>query len=210
MNNKEIIENLERHLLPEPSDEIVTFRDWDDFHDRLRHFELELPNLRLASVLIPIVDDDGELYVLLTQRPQHMRTHAGQMSFPGGGREGVETVLQTALREAQEEIGLPPNQVRPLGYLHQYPTISGFRVNPVVGFVNGSFTPKLQTEEVHSLVRVPLSYLLNVDNHEYTKLQFKNEEGLVAEINYEGHRIWGATAGMIVSLFEMINPIKGM
>ena len=210
MNNKEIIDKLERHLLSEPSDQIVSFRDWEDFEDRLKHFEKDLPKLRSASVLIPIVEDSGELFVLFTQRPQHMRTHAGQMSFPGGGQEGVESILQTALREAEEEIGLPRSQVRPLGYLNQYPTISGFRVHPVVGLVNGPFTPRLQTEEVHSLIRVPLNYLLDVDNHEYTLLKFKDEEGLVAEINYAGHRIWGATAGMIVSLYEMINPLNSL
>jgi len=123
-----------------------------------------------------------------------MRNHAGQISFPGGGREGIETVLQTALREAEEEIGLPQNQVRPLGFLNQYPTISGFRVSPVVGVVSGVYIPKLQTEEVVSLIRVPLDYLLDEANHEYSKIEFKEEQVIVAEINFEGHRIWGATA----------------
>jgi len=139
-----------------------------------------------------------------------MKNHAGQISFPGGGREGVESVLQTALREAEEEIGLPQNQVRPLGYLNQYPTISGFRVNPVVGLVSGHFIPKLQTEEVVSLIRVPLLYLLDKANHEFSMIQFDDEEARVAEINYEQHRVWGATAGMVISMYEMITPLSGM
>ncbi len=196
--------------MSEPSDQIVSFREWHDFQDRIRHFEKDLPKLRSASVLIPIVEERGEHFVLLTERARHMKTHAGQISFPGGGQEGFESVLQTALREAEEEIGLPQNQVRPLGYLNQYPTISGYRVNPVVGLVVGDFTPRLQTEEVVSLIRVPLNFLLDQQNHAFAPIEFANEKALVAEINYESHRIWGATAGMILSLYEMINPIRGL
>lgn len=210
MNNNNIIKKLEHFLLSEPSDQIVSFREWDDFQDRIRHFEKDLPKLRSASVLIPIVEDTGELFVLFTERARHMKNHAGQISFPGGGREGVETVLQTALREAEEEIGLPQNQVRPLGYLNQYPTISGFRVNPVVGIVSGVYIPKLQTEEVVSLIRVPLNYLLDKSNIEFNMIKFDDEEARIAEINYEGHRIWGATAGMVLSMLEMLTPIQSL
>ena len=207
MKNNSIINKLEKNLLSEPSDEIVSFRHWHDFQDRIRHFEKDLPKLRSASVLIPIVEDNNEYFVLLTERARHMKTHPGQISFPGGGQEGFETVLQTALREAEEEIGLPVNQVRPLGYLDQYPTISGYRVSPVVGLVVGDFTPRLQTEEVVSLIRVPLDYLLDPANHQFAAIEFDNEKAQVAEINYGSHRIWGATAGMILSLFERLNPL---
>lgn len=210
MNNIELINKLERYLLSEPSQQIVSFREWDDFEDRIRHFEKDLPKLRSASVLIPIVEDRGQLFVLFTERARHMKNHPGQISFPGGAREGVETVLQTALREAEEEIGLPQNQVRPLGYLNQYPTISGFRVNPVVGLVSGIYIPQLQTEEVVSLIRVPLNYLLDRNNIEFSVIKFDDEEAKIAEINYEGQRIWGATAGMILSMVEMLNPVNSL
>jgi len=148
---KNIIDQFEVNTLHEPTEDIVGFKRWPDFNDRLRHFEKDLPNLRLASVL-----------------------------------------------------GLPQNQVRPLGYLPQYPTVSAFRVTPVVGEVVGDFTPRLQTEEVVSLLRVPLSFLMNPDNQEFSEISFKDEKIEVAEFNYEGHRIWGATAGMILNLYEMV------
>ena len=204
MNNKEIIDSIETKLSSEPISDIVTFKQWPDFGERLKHFVDELPNLRSASVMIPIVTSGDEPYVIFTERSRNMTNHPGQISFPGGGQEGTETLLQTAIREAEEEIGLPQNQVRPLGYLHRYPTISAFQVTIVVAEVIGDFTPKLQTEEVVSLIRVPLSYLMDKDNHKLVRIEFNDEKIRVAEINFEGNRIWGATAGMIVHLYETL------
>lgn len=204
MNNKDYINLIELKTLDEPKSQIVEFKTWSDFGDRIQHFENELDAMRSASVLVPIVKSDDELYVLLTERSRHMTNHPGQISFPGGATEGNESVLETAIREAEEEIGLPRAQVRPLGYLGQYPTITNFRVNLVVAEILGDFTPKLQTEEVVSLIRVPLKFLLDKANHEQKDITFNNETVKIIEINYEGHRIWGATAGMILHLYETL------
>lgn len=204
MNNKEIISSIEAKLSPEPITDYVTFKQWPDFGERLKHFADELPNLRSAAVMIPIMSVGDEPYVLLTERSRNMKNHPGQISFPGGGQEGTESLLQTAIREAEEEIGLPQHQVRPLGYLHRYPTISAFQVTIVVAEVVGDFIPKLQTEEVVSLIRVPLSYLMDKTNHEFVNMEFNDEKIRVSEINFEGNRIWGATAGMIIHLYETV------
>ena len=203
MNNK-VISSIQAKLSPDPITEFVSFKQWPDFGERLKHFADELPSLRPAAVMIPIMTAGDEPYVLLTERSRNMKNHPGQISFPGGGQEGSETLLQTAIREAEEEIGLPQKQVRPLGYLHQYPTISAFQVTIIVAEVIGDFTPKLQTEEVVSLIRVPLSYLMDKDNHEFVTIEFNDEKIRVSEINFEGNRIWGATAGMIVHLYETL------
>ena len=204
MNNKEIITSIETKLSSEPITEFATFKQWPDFGERLKHFADELPKLRSAAVLIPIMSSGDEPYVLLTERSRNMKNHPGQISFPGGAQEGTETLLQTAIREAEEEIGLPQHQVRPLGYLHQYPTISAFQVTIVVAEIVGDFTPKLQTEEVVSLIRVPLSFLMDKANHEFVTIEFNDEKIRVSEINFEGSRIWGATAGMIVHFYETL------
>ena len=204
MNNIEIIKHIEAMISSEPISEYVAFKQWPDFGERLKHFADELPSLRSAAVLIPIMTSGDEPYVLFTERSRNMTNHPGQISFPGGAQEVTETLLQTAIREAQEEIGLPPNQVRPLGYLHQYPTISAFQVTLIVAEVIGDFTPLLQTEEVVSLIRVPLSFLMDKANHEFVTIEFNDEKIRVSEINFEGNRIWGATAGMIVHLYETL------
>jgi len=141
---------------------------------------------------------------LLTERSRHMTNHPGQISFPGGARDKNETVLSAAIREAEEEIGLPRKQVRPLGYLSQYPTITNFKVNPVVAEVLGDFSPRLQSEEVVSLIRVPLKYLLDIDNYRLVPITFNNESVKVVEIIYQKHRIWGATAGMLLHFYESL------
>ncbi|MBT8140764.1 MAG: CoA pyrophosphatase [Gammaproteobacteria bacterium] len=190
--------------MAEPGQNIVDFHSWPDFGERIQHFACELDRMRSASVLIPIMTSGKEPYVLLTERSRHMTNHPGQISFPGGARDGLETILDTALREAEEEIGLPRAQVRPLGYLAQYPTITNFRVNPVVAEVIGNFEPKLQTEEVVSLIRVPLAYLMDKQNHHLKEIQFRGDTVKIIEINYQGNRIWGATAGIILHLYETL------
>lgn len=204
MKNIDYLNLIELKTLNEPKSEIVEFKTWPDFGDRIRHFENDLQSMRSAAVLVPIVTIGDELYVLLTERSRHMTNHPGQISFPGGASDINESVLDTAIREAEEEIGLPRAQVRPLGFLGQYPTITNFRVNLVVAEIMGDFTPKLQSEEVVSLIRVPLKFLLDEANHEQKNISFNNESVKIIEINYEGHRIWGATAGMILHLYETL------
>jgi len=204
LNNINYIQLIEQKTSDEPGARIAEFATWPDFGERVQHFHNDLDGMRPAAVLIPIVSQDNELFVLLTERSRHMTNHPGQISFPGGAKEGNESVLETAIREAEEEIGLPRAQVRPLGFLSQYPTITNFRVNPVIAEVVGDFTPRLQTEEVVSLIRVPLSFLMDKSNHQLCEITFREEKVEIVEIIYEGHRIWGATAGMILHMYETL------
>ena len=158
-----------------------------------------------AAVLIPVVAHAGELTVLFTQRTQHLKSHSGQVSFPGGRVEpGDASVEFTALREAKEEVGLAPDRVEILGRLPDYHTRTGFRVAPVIGLV----TPPLELEpdprEVEAVFEVPLAFLLDERNRERRTREFQGLSVGFYVYKYQGHVIWGATAGMLVNLHKML------
>lgn len=154
-----------------------------------------------AAVLVPLVPREGGVTVLLTQRTAHLANHAGQISFPGGRVDGSDgTLEETALRETEEEIGLPRERVRVLGRLPTYYIPSGFKVTPIVGWVEPPFALRLDQFEVADAFEVPLSFFLDPSNH---RLERGERNGRVREffvMPYEGRNIWGATAGMLVSL----------
>lgn len=154
-----------------------------------------------AAVLVPIVDRPEGLSVLLTVRASHLKNHAGQISFPGGRVEpGDVSPWEAALREAREEIGLEPGFVSPVGYLRDHLVISGFRVTPAVGFVQPGFTLRLDTTEVEEVFEVPLEFIIDPANHLARERHFAGMTVPTWEIPYEGRRIWGATASMLISL----------
>jgi 8-oxo-dGTP pyrophosphatase MutT (NUDIX family) len=158
-----------------------------------------------AAVLIPLVDRGQELTVLLTQRASDLKNHAGQISFPGGRIEPEDAgPREAALREAQEEIGLDPSWVSVAGYLPDHIVISGFRVTPVVGFVAPGFELLLDAAEVAETFEVPLSFVFETKNHKtrMRKLPYGDAEIEICDIPYEGRNIWGATAGMLVTLYR--------
>jgi 8-oxo-dGTP pyrophosphatase MutT (NUDIX family) len=161
--------------------------------------------LRPAAVLVPLLDDGRQLEVLLTQRSDSLRVHAGQISLPGGSRDPTDRdAVETALREAEEEIGLARRHVEVIGLLDDYPTGTGFRVTPVVGLV--SIDAELQADgvETTALLRVPLAHLLEPGN--YRAATFVRE-GIVLpflEVVWQEHRIWGATAGMLRNLCDKL------
>ena len=158
-------------------------------------------NLTPASVLFPIVLRAHELTVLLTQRTDHLKDHPGQISFPGGRVEaGDASAAHTALREAEEEIGLPSSQVEILGYLPEYRTVTGFRVTPVVALVMPPFKLRPDSFEVAEVFEVPLAFLLDPANHQRHSLDFLGKPRQFFAMTYQERFIWGATAGMIVSL----------
>lgn len=161
--------------------------------------------LTAAAVLIPIVERESGLTVLLTQRTAHLRDHAGQISFPGGRSEpGDATPVDTALREAYEEVGLNPPQVEVLGCLPEYVTGTGFRVTPVVGLVHPPLDLRLDDFEVADVFEPPLDFLLDVANHQRHKLEVR---GMLREywaVPWRDRYIWGATAGMLVSLHRFL------
>lgn len=163
------------------------------------------PPLRPAAVLVPLVDHADGFTVLLTQRASDLRHHAGQISFPGGRVEDDDPSVQsTALREAEEEIGLPQDAVELIGTLDTYETRTGFEVVPVVGLVTPGFEVRLQASEVAELFEVPLSFLLDPANHERHSRIYQGIRRHFYAMPYGERYIWGATAGMLVNLYEVL------
>ena len=162
-------------------------------------------NLTPAAVLVPLVDRPSGLTVLLTQRTAHLNDHAGQISFPGGRVEPDDPSHQAAaLREAEEEVGLPPSHVEVIGTLDYYIVRSGYRVTPVVGFVNPPFEVKPDPFEVAEVFEVPLSFVINTDNHVMESRTAQGVERTFYVLPYENRYIWGATAGMLVNLTDVL------
>ena len=158
-----------------------------------------------AAVLVPLVERPAGMTVLLTQRTAHLSDHAGQISFPGGRIEPADKGPQeAALREAFEEIGLPPDRVEPVGRLDDYETRTGFFIVPIVGIVAPPFPLKVDPVEVAEVFEVPLSFILDPRNHRRESLMFKGRERQFYVLPYEGRYIWGATAGMLVNLYEVL------
>jgi len=163
-----------------------------------------------AAVLIPLVERDRTT-VLLTERSARLRNHAGQVSFPGGHIEaGDPGPAAAALREAREEIGLDEGLVSVSGYLPDHIVITGFRITPVVGFVQAGFTLLPDHEEVQGTFEVPLDYVFDAANfrRERRRLLRSGEEVEFWDIPFEGHTIWGATAGMLLTLYRLcVGPL---
>ena len=160
---------------------------------------------RPAAVLLALAAEARGDVVWFTRRTQALSRHAGQVSFPGGRMDpGDEGPLATALREAEEEIGLAPRLVEPLGYLDPYETISAFRVVPVVARVDPRFVPVPDPREVDEAFTVPLSFLLDPGNCERVEVRWQGRVRHYWQFSYAGHRIWGATAAMLVNLRERL------
>jgi 8-oxo-dGTP pyrophosphatase MutT (NUDIX family) len=159
---------------------------------------------RPAAVLAPIVAHDGAATMLLTRRAAALRDHSGQIAFPGGKIEPGESPLETALREAEEEIGLSRAHVEILGCLDPYQTSTGFRVFPLVALVRPPLTLEINREEVDEAFETPLAFLMNAANHQRHKRMWQGAERQFYAMPYENHYIWGATAGMIRNLYERL------
>ncbi|MDH3581330.1 MAG: CoA pyrophosphatase [Hyphomicrobiales bacterium] len=160
---------------------------------------------RPAAILVPVIDRAPEATVILTQRTAHLRTHAGQISFPGGSMEaGDATPVETALRETQEEIGIEPEHVDVIGFLETYQTSTGFRVAPAVGIVSPDFTLQCDGEEVDDVFEVPLKFLMNAENHELHSRPWRGSRRYYYAIPYQDRYIWGATAGMLRNLYDWL------
>ena len=160
--------------------------------------------IRPAAVLIPVVDH-SQPTVLLTQRSAHLNEHAGQISFPGGKIDAADaSPLETALREAAEEIGLNREFIDPIGYLDVYGTSFGFRILPTLARVRPGFKLQINASEVDDAFEVPLAFLMNPANHQRHAKEFRGVERTYYAMPYEERYIWGATAGILRVLYERI------
>jgi 8-oxo-dGTP pyrophosphatase MutT (NUDIX family) len=158
-----------------------------------------------AAVLIAIVDRGDSLGVLLTQRAEGLKHHPGQISFPGGRIESQDmNPAQAALREAYEEINLEPDYVQVLGHLPAYLTVSHYTVTPVIGLVRPGFSLVPDMVEATEAFEVPLDFLMDAANHRLRNRQIFDRLVPVYEIHYRERNIWGATAGIIVSLHQQL------
>lgn len=159
-----------------------------------------------AAVLVPLVNYAGEVRVLLTQRTAHLADHAGQISFPGGRVESADASREeTALRETEEEIGLPRTRVALLGRLPDYEIPSGFRITPLVGWIEPPFALQPDPFEVAEVFEAPLGYFLDPGNYQRRQYHFRGRHRHYLAIPYQGRYIWGATAGMLYSLCRLLN-----
>lgn len=158
-----------------------------------------------AAVLVPLVRRAEGLQVLLTERAKHLQHHAGQVSFPGGRIEPDDADAQSAaLREAEEEIGLPRQCVEVIGYLPDHLIISGYQVTPVVAWVRPPFELTIDTREVTAAFEVPLEFILDSRNHVPRSREFQGETLELIDLPYGAHNIWGATAGMLLTLQRLL------
>lgn len=158
-----------------------------------------------AAVLVPLVERTGGLQLLLTERQPHLRRHAGQIAFPGGRIDETDAdAVAAALRETEEETGIPPSFVEPLGFLDTYLTSTNYRVVPVVALLRPGFTAAAQEAEVKDVFEVPLAFLMDPANHQRHSRDWQGHIRYYYAMPWQGRYIWGATAGMIRNLFRLM------
>ena len=166
-----------------------------------------LKNLQInkqASVLIPLLESEGELFVLLTQRSEKLRSHAGQVSFPGGKQDTQdENSLETALRETFEEIGLNKKNIEIIGTLDQILSLHYYLVTPFVGLIPENFVSIPNADEIEAVFKVPLTFFMNGDNHWTEEFKTPIATVLVHHFNFQDFDIWGLTAKLILRLLEI-------
>jgi 8-oxo-dGTP pyrophosphatase MutT (NUDIX family) len=192
----EVRARLAGTTLPEDPSRVVLpaeFENWPVELQRQTNGEF-----KAAGVLIPIIDHHEELSVLLTRRAEHLRYHAGQVSFPGGRmEEGDSSIEVTALREAHEEVGISPGEVEIAGYLDPVLTITGYTVTPVVGLVASGVALAIDPGEVQHAFEVPLSFLLDDRNAHASTRMLHGVSVPILEYRFASERIWGATANIV-------------
>lgn len=173
-------------------------------HDLNPHMAMPA-STKPAAVLVPLVQRDSEITVLLTQRTDHLKDHAGQVSFPGGRVEQSDADREAAaLRETEEEIGLARDRIELVGKLDIYMTRTGYEVTPIVGLVNPPFEVTPDPFEVADIFEVPLGFLMEPANQQRMSKQVDGITRHFYAMEYGERFIWGATAGMLVNLSELL------
>ena len=179
-------------------------KDWGDHLLNPRMGQAD--NLIPAAVLIPVVNREDELKILFTRRAANLAQHAGQISFPGGHvEESDNEPIDAALRETEEEVGLPRHHIDVIGQLENYISRTGFEITPIVGVIEPPFTVVPQPSEVAEVFEVPLSFLLNPENHHRHTREISGENREFYAMPYGEYYIWGVTAGILVNLYEHLS-----
>lgn len=189
-----LAERLRQGLMARDADAPVLLRG------DLREGVIETEAAIAAAVLVAVTDrrDPG---VILTRRTDSLRRHAGQIAFPGGRVDpGDDGPVAAALREAHEEIGLSPDRVELIGQADRYRTVTGFEVQPVIGIIPPDLAFIAEPGEVAAVFEAPLAFLLDPANHAEVSMAWEGRVRHYYEISWNGHRIWGATAAMLVNL----------
>lgn len=161
--------------------------------------------LREAAVLIGLIPRPAGWTVLLTKRTEHMNAHAGQVAFPGGRVDANDAGhVAAALRETEEEVGIAGKHIRPIGFLERFATISGFVVTPVVAILSPQITPKPQLSEVAAIFEAPLTLFLDPAQCQFETREYLGRTRKIASFQHGEHRIWGATASMMLNFCERL------
>jgi 8-oxo-dGTP pyrophosphatase MutT (NUDIX family) len=193
----QIIERLDRQ-----PDDLPPIRGDHDLNPGMTQSRTLTP----AAVLVGLVNRPSGLAVLLTQRTDHLHHHPGQISFPGGHKDDVdETAEDTALRETEEEVGLHRRHIEPIGRLGEYVTRTGFSITPVVAIITPPFDVRPDSFEVEEVFEVPLSFLLDPANHQRHRRDIRGKMREFHAMPYGDYYIWGATAGMLINLYEVLH-----
>ncbi|WP_448211158.1 CoA pyrophosphatase [Colwellia sp. MEBiC06753] len=161
------------------------------YHDKLKE----------AAVLVPLIEQQGELAVIFTRRASHLKHHGGQISFPGGKVEpNDKSLIDTALRESNEEIGLLGQDIDIIGQLKPYQTITGFNITPIIGLLNTEPHFAIDQNEVAEVFTVPLQHFIQGNSHTHVAMYHKGKKHKVHFFPYQKYNIWGATAAMLADL----------
>lgn len=190
-----------RERLARAADHLQTHDD-DRWHQQSIH-----PGqaVKPAAVLVPLVERSSGPHVLLTQRTSHLHDHAGQISFPGGRVEPTDRDrVDTSLRETEEEIGVPRSAVEVLGALPDYEMPSGFCITPVVGWIRPPYPTTLDPFEVQDIFEAPLAHFLDPANYQRRRYVMDGVDRRYLAIPYRGRYIWGATAGMLYTFYQLL------
>lgn len=164
---------------------------------------VELPGVSQAAVLVSLFESDGEVRVWLLRRPSGLRTHAGQVALPGGKKDPSDaTPVDTALREAEEEIGLPPSAVQVLGQADEYVTVTRYAVTPVVGWLTAPFVPRPNPSEVARVFSAPFATFR--DEGLIRAIPFESVKRLVRSYQVDGEVVWGATAAILGNIARLV------